>query len=265
MGCAQCGTVITPSGRGRPRRCCGRACQARAYRARRDHGRPSRRPPPERPDRTSVVRAAIALADAEGLGALSPDVLARRLGIPVTSLRRHVPSREALLTAVVDAVLAEHRPVRSPDWRVVLEHEAREEWARYRRHPWAVAVLATTRPPLGPGVLATVDRFLAALSGHGLDHRTALSVYLLVSGYAQGLATTAAAEHDAARDTGVTVRRWWTARLGRLAGAIGTGRHPWLAVDPATPDVDLDAEFDFGLARVLDGVEVFLAGRGRPS
>lgn len=271
MRCAECDAVIAPSGRGRPRRYCGRACQARAYRARRDAVRrraagTAARVPHAPPDRAAVVRAAVDLADAEGLDAVSLPVLAARTGVAVTTLRRHVAGRDDLVTAMVDAVFARYRPP-GPEvtgWRDRLAHEAREEWALYQRHPWALDALATTRPALGPSVLAAMDRFVAALSGPGLDHRTALSVYLLVSGYVQGMATTVVAEREAVRATGVSGRQWWSVRRGRLAGLAGSGRYPWLTrltADLTTHDADLTEEFDFGLERVLDGVAVFLDGR----
>jgi AcrR family transcriptional regulator len=211
-------------------------------------------------DRDLVVRTAIQLADAEGLATVSMRLVAARLGTSTMSLYHHVSGKDDLVTAMVDTVLAEHRPP-PPDatgWRALLEHEAREEWALYQRHPWSLTALATTRPPLGRSLLETVDRFLSALA---LDHRTALPVYLLVSGYVQGTALMAVAEFEAARDTGVSSRSWWQARLGRLGGVVGSNRYPWLtelaAADPPTT-ADLDGWFDFGLHRVLDGIAVFL-------
>lgn len=271
MRCAQCGAEITSAGRGRPRRYCGRACQARAYRARKDGGGLNRASRVQRGrtvalSRNVVVREAIRLADDEGLGAVSMRMVAARLGTAAMSLYQHVSGKDDLVKAMVDVVLQEHRPAApgTTGWRALLEHEAREEWALYQRHPWSLAVLASTRPPLGRAVLESVDRFLAALAGHGLDHRTGLSVYLLVSGYVQGTAMMAVAEAEAARDTGVGAGQWWHGQLGRLAGVIGSGRYPWvtdLAGDPPPGDRELEAWFDFGLARVLDGVRVFLADR----
>ncbi|NUT52447.1 MAG: TetR/AcrR family transcriptional regulator, partial [Saccharothrix sp.] len=204
----------------------------------------------------------------EGLAAVSMRLVAARLGTAAMSLYRHVSNKTDLVAAMVDTVLAEHHaPTPDPAaWRAVLEHEARREWALYRRHPWALTALATTRPPLGLAVLATVDRFLSALAGHGVDHRTGLSVYLLVSGYVQGTAMLAVAEHEAARDTGVGRGPWWHDRLDRLAGTgvVASGRYPWLAelaADPKAAAADLDAWFDFGLHRVLDGVAVLLEER----
>ena len=263
MRCAQCGIEIAHPARGRPRRYCGRSCQARAYRARRDGTHTKRsyvdKAGPAPLDRDLVVRTAIDLADTEDLAAVSMRLVATKLGTSTMSLYQHVSGKDDLVTAMVDTVLAGPRPPppRTTGWRALIDHEAREEWALYRRHPWSLTALATTRPPLGRAVLEAVDRFISALA---LDHRTALSVYLLVSGYVQGTAMMAVAESEAARDTGVSATSWWHARLGRLAGVVGSNRYPWLtelAADPPAP-ADLDTWFDFGLRRVLDGVAVFL-------
>ena len=168
MLCAQCGRAIVSAGRGRPRRYCGRACQARAYRARRDGSvsrAPSRPVPPPHPSelsRARVVHAAIRLADADGIEAVSMRVLAARLGVATMALYRHVSGKDDLVEAMVDTLLAESWEPGDQGWgwRVLLEHEARQEWELYRRHPWLVAVLSTARPPLGPGLLEAIGRSL---------------------------------------------------------------------------------------------------------
>jgi AcrR family transcriptional regulator len=275
--CAQCGSEFAMADRGRPRRYCSRACQARAYRTRKDNGRAHRRTPQAATptlraelDRHTIVRNAIRLADAEGLEAVSMRGLAARSGVAVMTLYRHVSGKDDLVSAMVDAVCAERRQHAVPGdhWRTRLEHEAWQERELYRRHPWALPALATMRPPLGKSVLANVDRSMTALAGEGLDPGTALSVYLLVSGYVQGAAMLEFAESEAVRDTGVSSTRWWSAQLGRLAGAVGSGRYPWLTAlaensgsTPGPDETDLRAWFDFGLQRVLDGVAVFLADR----
>ncbi|GAA2661737.1 hypothetical protein GCM10010428_08220 [Actinosynnema pretiosum subsp. pretiosum] len=252
------------------------------------------------------MRAAIELADAEGLGALSMRALAARTGVATMSLYRHVTGRADLIAAMVDAVLVEARelwrerswgvgdgrraPAGSrapaggrapggggapgggaasgggapsggaaggPGWREVLEREAREEWLLYWEHPWALGALATSRPPLGPQLIAVVDRYLVALAGRGVDHATGLSVCLLVSGYVQGMALLLVSESEQTRDTGVSGPQWWGARGGWLDAAD----FPWvreLASGAPPGERDLNEWFDFGLARVLDGVALLV-------
>ncbi|MEV0703337.1 TetR/AcrR family transcriptional regulator [Saccharopolyspora sp. NPDC050389] len=258
MRCVQCGTELAAAVRGRPRRYCSRSCQARAYRARKDGGGLNRRSTPrsERArgelDRATIVRSAIRLADGEGLAAVSMRAVAASNDVAAMALYRHVSGKDELVRAMVDVVLAEYRPPErnSCGWRAELEHQARQEWALYQRHPWVLSVLASTRPPLGGSVLALVDRSMTALAGH-FDADTSLSVYLLVSGYVQGMALLLTAEEEAVRGTGVGYERWWSTRRDHLVGTAG-GRYPWLA--EVASEARLDDWFEFGLQRVLDGI-----------
>ncbi|WP_162181739.1 TetR family transcriptional regulator, partial [Glycomyces tenuis] len=161
--CDVCGEALPPTGRGRPRRYCSRSCQGRAYRAR-QRSRPVVRPPrPQTLTPARLTAAAIALADAEGVEGLTMRRLSTALGVATTTLYRHFPSRDALVTAMADTVMGE---IEAPDpagtWRERLESAAWEEWKLYRRHPWVLPVLATTRPPLGPNILDAVERVLSA-------------------------------------------------------------------------------------------------------
>ena len=141
------------------------------------------------------------------------------------------------------------------------------------RHPWLLEVLASTRPPLNAAVQRAIDRPMATLTDQGLHPETALSAYLLISGYVQGAALLPTAEQRAVHGGDAAGRRFWARRSGELAGAVESGRFPWLTALAATPaaagptDADLDAWFDFGLGlgRVLDGVDVFIAGHRHPS
>ena len=84
-------------------------------------------PPARRPglSRDAVVAAAVALADAEGLSALSMRALAGRLGVEAMSLYHHVPNKEALLDAMVDVVFGEfHSPVAAGPWREELRRRS---------------------------------------------------------------------------------------------------------------------------------------------
>ncbi|WP_024877407.1 TetR/AcrR family transcriptional regulator [Saccharomonospora piscinae] len=271
MPCAQCGEPFRATGKGRPRRYCGRACQARAYRARRDgDDRARRAATPSRSsrstvfDRTTLVLTAIDIADAHGMAALSMRALAARMDVPATSLYRQVSSKNELIAAMIDTAFGD-LPLSQPgaaEWRALLEREAHREWELYLRHPWLLEVLNTTRPPLAPAVLAATDRVFAALSGLGLDREAQLSVYLLVSGYVQGMASMVAASRRSARQTGISERDWWSTQRGKLTGLLGSGRYPWLselaAARPSATRADLDRWFEFGLHRLLDGVAVFV-------
>jgi AcrR family transcriptional regulator len=258
--CAQCRAEIAQPERGRRRRYCSRACQARAYRARK------RTRPAVRLDRPAaltparITAAAIALADADGLAELTMRRLATALGTATMSLYRHFPSREALVHAMTDTVAGELEPGDPAlGWRDRLAHEAREEWRLYRRHPWVLQVLATTRPPLGPNTLGNVERALQATVAAGLAPDAAMTVYLASSGIVQGMALLPASETEVADRTGETIDEWWEAQAARLTELLDPADFPLLAGQPAGGVFhDFDAVFEFALDAVLTGVQARL-------
>ncbi|MDG4824316.1 TetR/AcrR family transcriptional regulator [Asanoa sp. WMMD1127] len=263
MGCVECGAGLPQStGRGRPRRYCSRGCQGRAYRRRRDHGRtaPARRPA-RRPARVrdaegartrdELIRVAVRLADADGLDAVSIRCVADRAGVAAEAAYRWVRNRDDLLGAMAERVLARARtrPAGGTP-RERLEGLARAEWSLYRRHPWLLAVLARSRPPIGPAVLAVADAAVDALVDAGHEPRNALAGYLALSGYVQGMALLHVAER-AERDAGSMPWGAWSARTFSRVRRAG-----WLAAVQAGSDADHELEqwFAFGLARLLDGL-----------
>lgn len=255
--CAQCGARIDQPERGRRRRYCSRSCQARAYRAR-SAARPTERiARPRELTPARIAAAAVALADRTGFEGLTMRRLATELGIATMGLYRHFPSRDALVVAMTDAVLDEVRPPgpHLTGWRPRLEHEAREEWALYRRHPWVLPAIARSRPPVGRGLLASVDRILSGIEDLGVGPERLLSVYLAVSGLVQGLALLPAAEAAARAATGEDLAEWWSRRGEALADLLA--EFPFLAerFGPEAMDLDFDALFEFGLATLLDGLE----------
>jgi predicted RNase H-like nuclease len=125
---------------------------------------PAARPPLSR-DR--VVTDALALADAEGLGALSMRTLATRLGVEAMSLYHHVDGKEALLDAMVDAVFEEiHLPVVGGDWRTELRARSISGREVMRRHRWAIGLMDSRRTP-GPATLRHHDAVIGCLRVDG--------------------------------------------------------------------------------------------------
>ena len=98
-----------------------------------------------RPERRADRGAAIALADAEGLGALSMRRLARDLGVAPMALYRYVPGKTELLDVMVDAVIGEQAAAEEGGWRSGWRQSARASRALHERHPWlAPATLGAT-------------------------------------------------------------------------------------------------------------------------
>lgn len=256
--CTTCGTALERSGRGRPRRYCSRACQARAYRARK-RAVPARARRPTTLTPARIAAAALELADRTGLKTVTMRRLATELGVATMSLYRHFPSRDALIVAMTDAALDGIKPP-GPDldgWRARLEHEAREEWRLYQRHPWMLPAIATSRPPMGRGLLADVERILTAIERPGVSPQRLMSVYLAVSGLVQGIALLPTAEAAARASSGETMEAWWRRRIAELSGLFDDGRYPRMEalLNPESTAVDFDALFEFALAALLDGFE----------
>ncbi|MBB5918092.1 AcrR family transcriptional regulator [Nocardia transvalensis] len=255
--CVVCGAPIAQPRRGRRRRYCSRACQARAHRARRDTARlPPRHARPARLTAVGIVRAAVELADREGLQALSMRRLATELSVATAALYRYFPDRAALLGEMAELVLGEtpSPPSDIGDWRARLGYEARAEWRLYRRHPWMLPVLAQTRPPVGPALLDSLERSFAALDRPGATRDELMAVYLSVSGLVQGLALLPGSERSpvGAGPDGIESFRATALDLAT------SGSHPTLAryFGPETTGLepDFDDLLENALGLLLDGI-----------
>ncbi|MFJ8717806.1 TetR/AcrR family transcriptional regulator [Streptomyces violaceus] len=224
--------------------------------------RPSRGPKPTLTlDR--IVEAAVQVADAEGLGGLSMRRVAAELGTGTMSLYRYVPGKGELLDLMLDRV---QRPTGEPagpggGWRAALEAVARENLALYRRHPWLLQV-NQSRPILGPSALDGMERVLTRIRPMGLTDPELVSVIIMIDGYVVGAARTQVHEQEAERRTGLTDAEFWQAQVPVLEKVMASGRYPVtasLSEDAFGSDFD---HFEFGLQRMLDGLDVLVARRG---
>jgi AcrR family transcriptional regulator len=211
-----------------------------------------------------VVRTAMVVADAEGLGGLSMRRIATDLGIPTMSLYRHVRSREDLLVRMLDAVYAESPlPDPLPDhWRARAEACARTMWGAFQRHPWAAHVMSMTRPQVLPHGMAHTEALLAAfgaIPGRPLDLDTRMHLAVSVFQLARGIGVSIEPTLLAQQDSGLTDEEWTDRALPDLRAVADPRRFPQIAAATSTEiDLTLDSLFEFGLARLLDGYAVFL-------
>jgi AcrR family transcriptional regulator len=224
-----------------------------------------RRGPARMLDLDAVVDAAVALADANGLAAVSMRRLAAVLGIAPMSLYTYIPSRAELLDLMLDRVYATMPnvpPVPSHPWRERLASVARENWALCRTHRWLPTV-ATTRPGLGPGATAKYDRELAAFDGLGLADTTVDDALTLVLTFVRASALAAIESDAAATESTASDAEWWETVAPHLANALDPERFPRaVRVGSAAGNArgtayDPGHAFEFGLARILDGLADF--------
>ncbi|MER5840009.1 TetR/AcrR family transcriptional regulator [Streptomyces prasinus] len=210
-----------------------------------------------------VVEAAVELADREGLGALSMRRIATELGTGTMSLYRYVPGKAELLDLMLDRVQrASEEPGDFGDghWRSTLEVLGRGTLALYRRHPWLLEV-NQTRPLLGPSALDGLEKVMSRIRPMGLSDPELLSAITTIEGYVVGAARTQLYQQEAERTSGLTDTEFWEAQQPVLEKAILSGRYPVLAsLAEDTFSFDFD-HFEFGLQRILDGLEVFVTAR----
>jgi AcrR family transcriptional regulator len=225
------------------------------------------RGPKQRSSVDDVVAAAIAIADEDGLGALSMRRVAERLDIKVMSVYTYVPGKAELIDLMVDQVAGEQPldPLTGPV-RERLERIARQQWTEYRAHPWLLSV-DTSRPPLGPNVSDRWEWALAAVDGIGLDEIEMDQVITLVAGFVAGPARDANDAERARLDSGESDVEWWERNAPVLEQIMDGSRYPISGqVGTVTGEAyqsaaNPDLAFEFGLARVLDGIDVLIASK----
>ncbi len=219
--------------------------------------------PPDRPalsplSRELIVRAAIRLADADGLDAVSLRKVAAALDVGPMRLYGYIDDKDELLDLIVDAVHAEIRPSGS-GWRAMLRSFAESTRHTVHQHEW-LADLLGRRPQLGPNVLANSETVMAALDDVGLDD--VMPVVAAVNAYVTGAVRREIAARRAERATGMDERRWQTSRGPYLERAFATGRFPALAtVVHDAAHLDADETFRIGLECLLDGIGARISTR----
>lgn len=225
-------------------------------------GRPHRGPRPALSLRR-IVSAAVQVADAEGLDAVSMGRVAAELGTAPMSLYRHVSSKEDLLTLMVDATWGEtpDRPVAGEGWRTGLSRWAWALRLGARRHPWVVRI-PLNGLPIMPNEVAWFENALACLEGTGLSEARKASVIMLLAGYVRNVATTEADIDVAIRASGLAPMDWMASYPRMLAELADPHRFPaltrFIAAGVFEAEDGPDDEFIFGLDRILDGVGLFI-------
>ncbi|HZE39898.1 MAG TPA: GntR family transcriptional regulator [Stackebrandtia sp.] len=211
-------------------------------------------------NRRGIVAAAIALADSDGLAAVSMRAVAQRLGSAPMSLYRHVEGKADLVAYMTDAAFAElaFDPEPSGRWRADLEAVARQLWRLFRRHTWLPQVVSLTRVQPLSQVFRYVDAVMRALRGLDADAHTKLRIHMALYGYVQGLAAGLENDRTPAGAVGLGETEWDADAESTMAGLRESGDYPdFVAVIDALEsdyEQDLDAIFEFGLRVFLNGL-----------
>ncbi|WP_435110209.1 TetR/AcrR family transcriptional regulator [Nocardiopsis synnemataformans] len=226
-----------------------------------------------------VVETAIALADAEGMQALSMRAVGQRLGRTAMSLYTYVASKNELVELMYDHVFAELADAAEadaePDWRTATTSWATRLWDFYLSHPWTLEV-SQARPVLGPNEYRLFESLAAVLHRAGLGPTQIRSAYGNLFTLVRGPVQIASESRRAPEVTGVAEDAWWyerSAQLDRVAPDFGE-RFPVLTLlsgqgafdneDQSEPYLEQEAweTFLFGLNALLDGLQASLGPRG---
>ncbi|MEZ0162848.1 TetR/AcrR family transcriptional regulator [Streptomyces althioticus] len=215
--------------------------------------------------RERIAEVAIALADGEGIEAVTMRRIAKELGTGAMTLYRYLPNKEDLYAVVIDQALGFVAQEPTGDARADLATFARRYRETLRRHPWLAHAMAA-RPTMGPNMLRANERDLALVDGRGLSIDDMAHVVNLIRHWVTGASQAETAEREAALRSG-GVRTAWQERMGQyMTDLLATGRFPYLdrLVHEARHG-DHDEQFEAGLAILLDGVEArFPALSGPP-
>lgn len=216
--------------------------------------RPEERPPLSR---ERVLRGAVAVADAGGIGALTMRSLARELGVKPMSLYYYVAGKAEILDGIVDLVFSEiDLPSPGGNWQSQMRRRADSARRTLRRHPWAIGLMESRANP-GPATLRHHESTLATLRRAGFSVAMTAHAYALLDSYIYGFALQEAAlpfnPQTATEATEAITERF-------------AGEYPYL-VEMATkhilrPGYDFGDEFEIGLTVILDALTGSIPGDG---
>lgn len=223
--------------------------------------------------REKISSAAVGLADAQGIEAVSMRALALELGVGATSLYRYVARKEELIELMVDAMMGDDLEFElRGDWREDLRSYAHGLRAMILRHPWMAVPSAGLRN-FGPNTAERYEQVLGAIDGLGLEIDEMLVMAETIDAFVRGRVLEELSEQEAVRRSGLDQEQWMQTQIPYIQSLIESGRYPILtrvvldARAPHDPD-RLENGFDMGLERVLDGLATMVAdpgSQGRPA
>jgi AcrR family transcriptional regulator len=204
--------------------------------------------------RERVLEAAVALADRDGVDALSMRKLANELGVVPMALYKHVANKDELLDGMIDAVVDEiDPPIAHPDWKTAVRERILSARRALLRHPWASRVMESRTQPT-PTVIGYMDSMIGMFRAGGfaidLTHHAMHAMGSRLMGFTQELFN----------DTTDVEPKEQARMFDALSDALPNIRALVLAVTHdggsiVGPGCDDQFEFEFALDLLLDGLE----------
>lgn len=225
-----------------------------------------RRGPKSKVAVADLVKAAVEIADAEGIDAVSTRRVADAVGISPMSFYTHIPDKTVLIDLMLDSVATGPGGPVVPDfdparWRENITLVATALRTFYLDHPWTLQV-GTHRPVLGPNTLASYEAILGSVDGLGLSEVEMDMSVTMISNYVYGAVRDAARAKVVKEQSGLSDDEWWY-RIAPFLETIDFTPFPRASrVGPVVGELygvgDPQMAFTFGLERLLDGLEVLI-------
>jgi AcrR family transcriptional regulator len=202
----------------------------------------------------------VALADADGLPAVSMRRVAGKLGVPTMTLYSHVPGKGELVDLMLDAALGElypdgHAPT-AGNWRARVEAVARANRQFLLRHPWALSI---RRPAPGPNRMRKYEMELRAVDGMGLSEEQMDLLVTLLDGFVRAAVSGSDQPNEPARGGRAVVESYAQQVLD--PDLFPTAAR--VAQAGSADDGAAERSFEFGLERLLDGIGVLMLNPSR--
>jgi len=202
--------------------------------------------------RERIIEGAVALADANGVEALTIRKLAIELDVKPMTIYHHIPSKEAIIDGMVDRVFNEiDLPPTDTDWKTAMRQRSASARDVLARHPWAAPLMESRTTP-GPATLRHHDAVLGCLRGGGLSIHMTAHAYALIDAFVYGFALQEASLPATAGGEMADLAQ-------SINAAMPVGEYPNL-IELTTehvlqPGYDFGREFDFGLDLILEGLD----------
>jgi AcrR family transcriptional regulator len=209
--------------------------------------------------RESVLKAAVALADEEGIASLSMRKLGQRLGVEAMSLYNHVGNKDDMLAGIVDMVVAEFDlPTNQLDWQVAMRFVTNAVRAALLRHPWAATLIESQVMP-SQVRFKRAETVIGTLRRAGFSIELAYKAQLTINSYVYGFVQqeinwpfTPVEQSDVAAMLGTQVPAGEYPYLTEMLSSIINTR--FRGQGESETDA-YESDFGFGLDLLLDGLE----------
>ncbi|MGW6279380.1 TetR/AcrR family transcriptional regulator [Kribbella sp. NPDC055071] len=203
-----------------------------------------------------IVATGIEFGDRHGFEAISLQRIAARFGVSTNAMYRYVRSKDELIVLVHDKAIGQP-PELPAGWRPAATKWVTAQVEMYAERPWLLDV-PIRGAPFTPNAMRWAEVMLQSLDETGLSQHDNLGCLVLLDGYARNYAILAR-QLGASDNTPVQAEQ-----VGRfLVPRLMEGDYPMLTAMYTNEEYEdgLDDDLEFGLARILDGIEVLIAKR----